>query len=196
MWSIELSLCLATLAPGLYPVAVFVDLDDPRIVIAVADKDIACHVPRHVGGPVEEAGPRRRSGRARPGLFGAALDQFPLPAQYHQHLALGAELDHHVRALVYAPDVVVLVHSDHVREVKPVQISSDLSQKLAITVKFEQPRMAAPGEDKNMSLGIQRDSCHLAKVKLHRQFDRIRGRLKWYFPRRLPPRPGTRGCCH
>src|SRR5262249_25609562 len=173
MWSIELSRRFATLAPCLYPVAVSIDLDDPGIVIAVADKDIACRVPRHVSRPVEKAGPCRRSRRARPGLFGAALDQFPFPAQYHQHLALGVELDDHVRALVHAPDVVVFVHPDHMGEVKSVQILSDLSQKLAIAVKFEQPSMPAPGEHKDMSFGVERDTCHLAEVEIRRQLEQV-----------------------
>src|SRR5439155_522983 len=52
----ELARSCASFAPGLHEFAVLIELGDARVAGAISDKDIACRVPRHIGGPVEEIG--------------------------------------------------------------------------------------------------------------------------------------------
>jgi hypothetical protein len=61
-----------------------------------------------------------------------------LAAENHRDAALGGELDHHVRAFVGDPDIVVAVDLDHVRERPGIEIVADLAQKLAVGVKLQE----------------------------------------------------------
>src|SRR4051812_7157908 len=57
---VELPRLAAPRAPRLDPVAVFIELGDARIRVAVADVDVVVAVPRNVGGTTEVAVDRRR----------------------------------------------------------------------------------------------------------------------------------------
>ena len=87
--------------------AVAVELDHPRIAVAVGDEDVAGRIPAEISRAAEDVGLGRRGRRAgaaavRPSVASGRA-RAPSPP------GLGVELDDHVRAFVYGPDVVVPV---------------------------------------------------------------------------------------
>ena len=71
---------------------------------------------------------------------GVLVGRFLLAAEHHDDAALGIELDHHVRALVDDPDVVLLVDAHGVGERPGVQVLADLADELACRVELQQLR--------------------------------------------------------
>jgi hypothetical protein len=65
---------------------------------------------------------------------------------------LRIELYDDVRALVHAPDVVVLVDADDVREVEAVEVLANFAQELAALIELEQLRVTAAMIDEDVSL--------------------------------------------
>jgi len=86
-----------------------------------------------------------------------------LAAEHHSDAALGRELNHHVRAFVGDPDVVVRFHLDHVGEGPSVEVMADLAQVLAVGAELEELRRGsgigraggvAARQDEDVALGV------------------------------------------
>ena len=56
----------------------------------------------------------------------------------HQHAAFRIELDHHVRALIGRPNVVILVDFHRVRERPGVEIVADLANEFAVGIELQE----------------------------------------------------------
>src|SRR6185437_15518525 len=140
---VEVAWLRPALAPSRYPIAVFIHLRDARVVVAVADVAIAGGVPDDIGGTVERVAPRGRHGRVgRTRRFNGLR----LAPDRHDHATFGVELDHHIRAFVDAPDVVVLIDADDVRKDEAVEILADLANELPLGIELEQLRPRRAGE--------------------------------------------------
>jgi hypothetical protein len=77
-----------------------------------------------------------------------------LSAESHDRAALRVKFDDHVGPLVHCPDVVLRVDTDRMSHLESVQPFSNLTQIVAILVKFEQPRSAAAGEHEEVALRV------------------------------------------
>ena len=121
-----------------------------------------------------------------------------LAAEHHRDPAFGVEPDHHVRALVDGPDVVVAVDPDGVGERPGVKIAADLAQVLSVRIEFQQlrgrraigrSRRAAAREDEHMALGVDRDPGRLAEIHVGRKLEEVwrgvEGNGRGHFRRRL-----------
>src|SRR3984885_8385641 len=94
--SAELPRLVSRFSPRLNPGAVFVDLGDARIDIAVADVGVTGPVPCHVGYLAEHSVYRRQGRvrvRERPGFL---VRGFLLAPEDHGYAALGIKFDDHV----------------------------------------------------------------------------------------------------
>ena len=141
------------------------DLGDARIDVAVADECVAGGVPGDVGHLAEIAvagGQRRVRMLERGGVFVRSL---LLAAEHHIDAALGVEFDHHVRALVGYPDIVLGVHLHGVGERPRIEIVADLAQIIPVGVELQKLRGrgavsraggVAPMQDEGVALGIER----------------------------------------
>ena len=109
MRSVELSGAVPGLAPRLEPVAVFIDLSDARVDVAVTDIRIASRVPGNVGHLPKHPVHRRQGWLRMAQRLGPLVRGFLFAPEDHRHAAFGIELDHHVRALVCDPNAVILV---------------------------------------------------------------------------------------
>src|SRR5208282_1523595 len=132
MRSVELSRAVAGLAPTLEPNAVFIDLSHARVDVAVADIRVPGHVPGHVGHLPEHPVHRRQRWLGMAQRLGALVRGFLFAPEDHRHAAFRGELDHHVRALVRGPNVVVLVDLYGVRERPGIKLVADLADKFAV----------------------------------------------------------------
>ena len=178
MRDVELSRRVAALAPRFDPLAVLVEFRDARVVVAVADKNIACGIPRDVRRTIEGVHARRRRRRACGRLLRTPFDQLPLSSEQHHDASLGIEFDDHVRSLVDAPDIVVFVDSDDVREFEAVEVLADLAKKLDVAIELEQLRMPAAVIHEDVALRVHGDAGHLAEVHVRRQFQKVRHRIE------------------
>ncbi len=115
-----------------------------------------------------------------------------LKTDQHDHMAFGIELDHHVRALVDAPDVIVLVDANHVREGEPIEILADFANEFPVPVEFQKLRVAAAMVHKNVPLGIQRNSGGLTQIKIRRKLQRIHSIVRYLRRSRLSKHRRTR----
>jgi hypothetical protein len=169
----ELSRPLPELAPRLNPISVRVVLGDPGIDVAVADISVSGRVPGHVCDlpecPVD--GWRRRAWM-RPWSVGLVRG-FLLAAEHHHDPAVGIELDHHVRALVDGPDVIVFVDADGVGEGPRVEVMTDLAHELPVGVELQQlrrggavgrPACPTTGENEHVAFRIDRDPRHFTEI--------------------------------
>src|ERR1700720_3756180 len=114
---------------------ILVVLDYPRVAIAIGDVDISGSVPGNISWPVENVRPRVWRWRAWWRRCLQAV-RFRPSAKQHQHFAFGVELDHHVRALVNGPDVVLRIDPNHMSEGEAVQTVADEAEKLAGLIEF------------------------------------------------------------
>jgi hypothetical protein len=108
---------------------------------------------------------------------------FLLAPEHYVDPALGVELDHHVRALVGDPDIVLGVHLHRVRERPGVEVVAELPQIGAVGVELEDLRRrravgragrAASMQHEDVALRIERDAANLAQVEIGRQMEKIR----------------------
>src|SRR5438876_386994 len=129
MRSVELSRAVAGLAPRLEPVAVFIDLSYTRVDIAVADIDISGRIPGHVGDLPKHPVHRRQGRLGVAQGVGPLVRGFLFAPQDHRHAAFRIELDHHVRAFVRDPNVVILVDLHGVCERPGIQMMADLANE-------------------------------------------------------------------
>src|SRR5262245_40715023 len=116
----ELIGAVAMCADRLHPRAVFRELHEAGVGVAVADVDVVLSVPRHVRRPAVGAD---TTVRIPLGVFFAAfeealeiVDRFRLATEVHLQGATRIHLDDHVGTFVDEPDVVVFVDADGVRE--------------------------------------------------------------------------------
>ena len=114
---------------------------------------------------------------------GAFVRSFLLAPEHHLDPPLGIELDHHVRALVGDPDVVLGVDLHGMRERPGVEVMADLAQIIAVGVELEQlRRRRAIGwagrvpsmQHEDMALRIERDAGNFAEVEIGRQMQKVR----------------------
>ncbi len=114
-----------------------------------------------------------------PGLLVRSLLLAP---EHHVDAALGRELDHHVRALVGHPDVVVPIDLDGVRERPGIEVAADLADEPAVRTEFEELRRrrgigraagVAARQREDVALGIERDAGNFAEIHIGRQMQRI-----------------------
>ena len=133
--------------------------------------------------------------------LGAFVRGFLLAAENHEHAALGAELDDHVRALVGDPDVVLFIDADRVREGPCVQVVSNLANKAAVGTKLEKlrggsgiggARRIAARENEYVPLGIRRNSGDFTEIKIGRQLQKIRNGAVFQFDGRVLGKERTR----
>src|SRR5215470_6778911 len=105
-------------------------------------------------------------------------------------MTLGAKLDDHVRALVGNPDIVRSINLDGVRIRPSVQVVTNLSQELALSIELQQlcrsgsvsrAGRVATRENENVSLGIDRHSSSFPEIEICGKFQEIRNRLEWDF---------------
>ena len=174
------------LAPGLEPLAVLIDLGDARIDVAVADKSVAGLVPGDVGHLSEKAIVGRKR-RVR--MFewrGVLVRGFLFAPEHHVDPAFRGELDHHIRALVGDPDIVLGVDLHRVRERPGIEVMADLPQIIAVGVKLEQLRRRrgvsragriASMQHEDVALRIDRDAGNFAQVEVGRQVQKIRDKF-------------------
>ena len=110
--------------------------------------------------------------------LGGLVRGFFLAAEHHHDPAVGIELDHHVRALVDGPDVVLAVDADGMGEGPGVEITPDLAHELPVGVELQQLRCRgtvgrsarpAAGEYEHVAFRIDRDP---------RRFTEIDGRVE------------------
>ena len=108
---------------------------------------------------------------------------FLFASEHHLDPALGIELDHHVRALVGDPDIVVGVDLHCVRERPGIKVVADLPQIIAVGVKLEELRRrravgragrGASMQHEDVVLRIERDAGNLAQIEIGRQMQKIR----------------------
>ena len=95
------------------------------------------------------------------------------PADRHQHLALGAELDEHVGAFVDRPDVVLRVDAHRVREGEAVVVAADLADEGALRRVLEQPRLVGAVVDVDVALRVGGDAHVLAGVDARRVLEEV-----------------------
>src|SRR5207248_4847218 len=126
--------------------------------------------------------------------LGTFVGSFLLAAENKRDAAFGSELDHHVRALVGHPDVVVLVDFHGVGKGPSVKMMAHLADEFSVWGKLEQLRRggtvgwsggAAARKYKNVPFGIDRDSRGFAKIKIRRKLQKIRDGLEADFRRLL-----------
>src|SRR5205823_4140840 len=126
--------------------------------------------------------------------LGTFVGSFLLAAENKRDAAFGSELDHHVRALVGHPDVVVLVDFHGVSKGPGVEMMTNLADKFSVRRKLEQlgggcavgwSRGTAARKYKNVPFGIDRDSRGFAKIKIRRKLQKIRDGLEADFRRLL-----------
>src|SRR5215467_13631491 len=116
MRRVELAGPFAALAPRFQPIPVLVDLRHTRIDIAVADIGVVGSIPGDVRylteAPVLSGQRRRRVLQWR----GTLVRRLLLATKHHVDTAFGRELDHHIRALVSHPNVVMTIDLNGVCE--------------------------------------------------------------------------------
>ena len=95
--------------------------------------------------------------------------------EHHHDSSRGIELDDHVRSLIDGPDVVLRVHTHRVRELEAVVPLADFANILAILIELEQTCVGAPCVNKNMSLGIGRNTDRFAHIQSRRKLQEV-----WY----------------
>ena len=137
---VELPGLVAWFPPRFQPVAIPVDLCDARIDVTVANVGVSIRIPRHV---CDLSKHPILGGQRRIGLLqwrSAIIRRFLLSAEHHRHAPFRIELDHHVRAFVRNPDVVLWVDLYGVRVRPCVQVVADLAQKLAIRPELKKLR--------------------------------------------------------
>ena len=183
---VELAGAAAGRAPLLHPVAILVEFGDARIDVAITDEDVALRVPGDVGGLAELAvdGGKRRP-RMLPRLR-SLVGRFLLAPEDHLHAALGIELDHHVRAFVDGPKVIVFVEADGVREGPGVEIMSDFANVISVRPEFENLRGGgaiggaggvAARKDEDMILRVHGHARGLTQIQVGRKLEEIGNRL-------------------
>src|SRR5687767_11329370 len=153
VWRVELILPVAALAAGELTdePAVLVELDDARVHIAVRDEDVALRIPRDVGRTAEAVPPIQRRRILRVLRRGRAGNRLGPAAEHHHDTALRIELDHHVRAFVDDPYVVVAIDANLVRELDAVHPDAPFLHERAVRVELEQAGVATPVIDENVA---------------------------------------------
>src|ERR1700722_203367 len=136
----ELTGLVSGLTPGLKPIAVLVHLRYARVNVAVADVGVPCRIPRHVGHLAKHSVHWRQRRFGMLERLRALVRGLLFASEHHQHVALGIELDHHVRTLVRDPDVVFRIDFYRVPERPRVEMVVNLADELAVWAKFEQLR--------------------------------------------------------
>ena len=106
-------------------------------------------------------------------MFASIADRILAPADRHQHLALGAELDEHVGAFVDRPDVVLRVDAHRVREREAVVVAADLAHERALRRVLEQPRLVGAVVDVDVALRVGGDAHVLAGVDAGRVLEEV-----------------------
>src|ERR1700722_957691 len=132
MRNTELTGLVSGLAPGLQPVAVLVHLRYPRVDVTIADVGVPCRIPRHVGHLTKHSVHRRQRRLGMLEGFGALVRGLLFASEHHHHVALGVELDDHVRTLVRHPDIVFWIDFYRVPERPRVEMVSNLADELAV----------------------------------------------------------------
>src|SRR5262245_23237671 len=115
MWGVQLTGLITGFTPRLEPVAIFVDLRDSRIDVAITNVSVARCIPGHVRYLSEQSifGRQRWLNlfqRTSPVVRGLLL-----ASEHHGNPSFRIELDHHIGALIGYPNVVLLVDLDRVR---------------------------------------------------------------------------------
>ena len=144
---------------------------------------------------------RRRSARAH-----RIVDRFGLSAHGHHDAAFGIELDHHVRAFIHDPNVVLRIDADGMRLDEPIESLPDFADIFSVLVEFKKARggthkhpVRARGQihrararvDENVSLGICGHAQDLAQVDVIRHFQKIGRGVVGNFRNRLGKQVGT-----
>ena len=118
--------------------------------------------------------------------LGPLVGGFLFAPEDHHHAALRVELDHHVRALVRYPDVVILIDLHRVRERPGIQMMADLANEFAVGAELQKLCGARPiggaggvaaREDEDVSLGVHRHARDFAEIDVRREFQKIGNRL-------------------
>src|SRR5205807_9969923 len=129
--------------------------------------------------------------------FGAFIRSFLLAAEDERDAAFGIEFDHHVRALVGDPDVVLLVDFYGVCKRPSIEMMANFAEKLSVRAEFQElrggcaisgPRGAAAREHKNMSFRIDRHAGDFAKVEIRGKLQKVRRGVETDFRRLLRKR--------
>ena len=174
---VELQIGAAQLADGLHEAAVLVVLDHARIEVAVGHEDVALLIEGDVGLAAEAILLVAPVGAALARHVAETGHRIFTPANGHQHLALGAELDQHVGALVHRPDVVLGVDAHGMRKGKAVVAAANLADEHAERAVFEQPRLVGAVIDEDVALRVGGNAHVLAGVNPRRVLEEVRDRF-------------------
>ena len=177
MRSAELEIGVAARADGLHKAAVLVVLHHAAVEVAVGDEDVALLIKGHVGLAAEAVLLVAAVISTATGHVGQAGHRVFAPADGHQHLALGAELDEHVGALIDRPDVVLGIDANRMRERKAVIAATDLADEAALRRILEQPRLVGAMVDVDVALRAGGDAHVLAGVDPRRVLKEIWNRF-------------------
>src|SRR5712691_9795163 len=129
MRGVELSRPGALHSPAQQLIAVLVELQHPRIPVAIRDVNVAVAIPSDVGWLIEMQNIISRNAH---------------PPQSEQHPPFGAQLQNHMRTDVGSPDVVLGIDANHMRGHE--QVVGNAADEFAGGVEFHK-RMFPPVED-------------------------------------------------
>src|SRR6266852_7165014 len=176
VWSVELSRPGALHSPTKQFIAVLVELQHPRIPVAIRDVDVTVSVPGNVGWLIEV--PHVISGNTH-------------PPQCKQHPPFRAELQYYVGTHVGGPDVALSIHANHVRGDK--KIVGDAAEEFSGSIEFHQ-RMLAAMENVNVALRVHSHASGFYEVLLWRQLKEAGNDIVVDRRGRQIVRPLSRGC--
>src|SRR5712692_4636633 len=144
--SVELSGAGSLHSPAKQFIAVLVELQYPRIPVAIRDVDVAVSVPGNVGWLIEV--PHVISGNTH-------------PPQCKQHLPFRAKLQNHMRADVGGPDVVFDVDVHQVR--CDERVVGKAAKEFAGRIEFHE-RMFSAMENADVSFRIHRNASRFDEM--------------------------------
>ncbi len=185
----------ALVAPGFYPVAVFVIFRDARVDVSVGDVNVAARIPGYVGGLAEKPvhGGKRWIWMAP--RLAVLVRSFGAAPENHGYAARLVELDHHVGTFVDGPDVVVLIDAHAVGFGPCIKTFADFADVLAVRIKLEELRRSGrvsgtvgaigPREHEDVSFGIDGHAGYLAEIHSGWKLEEIRNGVKRKFRRAL-----------
>src|SRR5215831_408136 len=178
MRRVELAGLFAALAPRFQPIPVLIDLRHTRIDIAIAYVSVVGRIPSDVRYLTEApvfSGQRRRWVLQ---WRGTLVRRLLLATKHHVDPTFGRELDHHIRALVGHPNVVMTVDLNGVCEGPRIQVTTDLPNESTVGTKLEElccgrgisgASRVTTRESKHVSPGIECNTADFTKIQIVRQ---------------------------